>query len=209
MEVSVKDWRELQAFRAAGEETEDSKQEGKAPASPFAEIRHPKKRAWLRAFVETASVGFAARVAGVHRSTHRAPGWGDVPLFQAAYKRAKTMCIETFEDEAVRRAIEGLTRETGWYQGEAGGTLTEYSDNLLMFILKKLDPSYRERVMVEATIDLRRIDVDKLPHSVIDRIADGEDIMAVFASEAAAVMKALEKGPIENGQCEELGRDDV
>ena len=82
--------------------------------------------------------------------------------------------------------------------------MTEYSDNLLMFILKKLYPSYRERVTVEATIDLRRIDVDKLPHSVIDRIADGEDILAVFTSEAEAVMKALEKAePIADGECEE------
>jgi hypothetical protein len=52
--------------------------------------------------------------------------------------------VEKMESEADRRAIEG-TNKPVFYQGEQCGVIREYSDSLLMFRLKRLDPAYRDR----------------------------------------------------------------
>ncbi len=52
--------------------------------SPFAEIRHPKKRAFLVALAETGTRTRAAAIAGVHRSVLYTPQWKQDRAFQAA-----------------------------------------------------------------------------------------------------------------------------
>jgi hypothetical protein len=47
------------------------------------------------------------------------------------------------EEEAIRRATEGVL-EPQFYKGTICGYKTNYSDALLMFVLRKLDPSYRD-----------------------------------------------------------------
>ena len=47
------------------------------------------------------------------------------------------------EAEVHRRAIEGIDHQV-IYKGEITDTYKEYSDNLLMFRAKRLDPSYRD-----------------------------------------------------------------
>jgi hypothetical protein len=63
------------------------------------------------------------------------------------FKNRKTwaaqIALGEAEKEIRRRAIEGVDRPI-IYQGQITGTYKEYSDNLLMFITKKLDPSYRD-----------------------------------------------------------------
>ena len=73
-----------------------------------------------------------------------------------------------------------MEKPTGWYKGEAGGYVTEYSDTLLIFLLKALRPEkFRERVEVQS---VPKINLDLLPHSAIQRIADGEHILSVLVS---------------------------
>jgi hypothetical protein len=69
----------------------------------------------------------------------------------AAYQAAQDQAAQTLEDEAVRRAYEGVERPVT----VAGKRelVREYSDTLLIFLLKGLRPAkYRERydVAVEA-----------------------------------------------------------
>jgi hypothetical protein len=52
--------------------------------------------------------------------------------------------VEKLEAEADRRAVEGTAKPV-YYKGERCGKIQEYSDALLMFRLKRLDPAYRER----------------------------------------------------------------
>lgn len=47
------------------------------------------------------------------------------------------------ETEINRRAIEGTDKPV-IYQGKITGSYKEFSDNLLMFRAKRLDPSYRD-----------------------------------------------------------------
>lgn len=54
------------------------------------------------------------------------------------------------EEECDRRAYEG-TNHPVIHQGEITDTYKTYSDTLLMFRLKKLDPSYRDSTKIELT----------------------------------------------------------
>ena len=65
------------------------------------------------------------------------------PLFAEAYIQAKEDTLALLEDEIVRRAIYG-TEEPVYFKGQECGRVTKYSDNLLMFLTKKLDPSYKD-----------------------------------------------------------------
>ena len=149
--------------------------------SPFSEIQHPKKRAFLTAYAETGKKGLAAELAGIDRSAIYQPGWRDDPVFQEALARAEEMAADILEDEAFRRAVEGVEKPTGWYRGKPGGYVREYSDVLLIFQLKALRPEkYRERVEFKGL--LANLDMDRLPDEAIQRISQGENILGVLAS---------------------------
>ena len=70
----------------------------------------PKQRAFLRAFGMTASVTKAAAAADVDRSRHYE--WLEDPDYQRAFKQAKDAAGQALEDEAVRRAHEGVPRQS-------------------------------------------------------------------------------------------------
>ena len=90
-------------------------------------------------------------MAGIDRGTHYDWLQKD-PEYRAQFERAQEVAIQALEDEAVRRAYEGVERPV--YQGgEKVGVIREYSDTLLIFLLKGARPQkYRERydVVVEA-----------------------------------------------------------
>ena len=111
----------------------------------------PKKARFLKAYATVCQVTLAARMAGIDRGTHYDWLQKD-PEYRAKFERAQEVAIQALEDEAVRRAYEGVERPV--YQGgEKVGVIREYSDTLLIFLLKGLRPAkYRERydVVVEA-----------------------------------------------------------
>ncbi len=91
---------------------------------------------------------------------------------------AKLQAADVLEAEAHRRAVEGVEEAVGWYKGEAGGTVRKYSDVLLIFLLKSLQPErYRERVDLRGS--LAHIDLTQLPDH--PRIAAGEHPFSVLA----------------------------
>ena len=58
---------------------------------------------------------------------------------------AGTLSVDALVAEVRRRALDGVSEPTGWYKGEPGGYVQRYSDNLLMFAVKKEIPEYRDR----------------------------------------------------------------
>ncbi len=79
-----------------------------------------------------------------------------------------------------------MEKPVGWYKGKPGGTVREYSDILLIFLLKALRPEkYRERVEVRGS--LAHIDFNRLSDDQLTRIAAGEHILAVLATPAEPV----------------------
>lgn len=71
--------------------------------------------------------------------------------FAAQWDRAKQLGLDALEDEATRRAFDGVD-EPIVYQGEITGTMKRYSDTLMVFLLKGGKPEkYRERTSTELT----------------------------------------------------------
>ena len=68
------------------------------------------------------------------------------PEFKAQMDDAKEEACETLESEAMRRAMKGIN-EPVFHQGKQCGTITRYSDTLLIFLMKAAMPKkYGSRV---------------------------------------------------------------
>jgi hypothetical protein len=64
---------------------------------------------------------------------------------------AQTEAAQLLEDEAIRRAHEGILTPV-FYKGNPTGVMREYSDALLMFLLRGFTPEkYRDRGSVEVS----------------------------------------------------------
>lgn len=110
----------------------------------------PKKAAFLAAFARVASITKAAELVKIDRDNHYLWKATD-PEYAAAFERTRLTAAETLEDEAVRRAKEGVQKPV--YQGgKRVGYVQEYSDTLLIFLLKgNLPDKYKERAITEHT----------------------------------------------------------
>jgi len=119
-----------------------------ASARPYHDFQHPKKAAFLAAYREGNSIKAATAIAGVDRTA--VYKWLEADAhFAVAFGLAKQDAVEAFEQEARRRAIDGVKKVRGVYhEGVIVGYQeeTEYSDTLLIFMLKGMAPEkYRER----------------------------------------------------------------
>lgn len=111
--------------------------------------RTPKKKAaFLEALAQTASVCRACQLARLGRRT--VYDWRDAdPDFAKAWDAALERGTDALEDEAVRRAFQGTLKPV-YQQGLRVGTIREYSDTLLIFMLKARRPHrFRERHLLE------------------------------------------------------------
>lgn len=149
-----------------------------------------KKAAFLAAFAECGTITRAAEAAKIERHTHSR--WVEAdPEYAKAFSAASEQAADRLEEEARRRAHDGLLRMK-FHQGVAiidPRTLKdqpfydpsfpdgkpyfehEYSDTLLIFLLKGARPEkFRENVKMDHagevkhthTIDLSKLSVDEL-----------------------------------------------
>lgn len=126
------------------------KANGKATApKTLAELVLPQW--WGPFFDALAKVGvmrYASEEAGIGR---QAPySWIDTdpevrrPIFEAAVAEAMEASTHVLEREAVRRAVEG-TEKPVFHQGIRCGAVQQYSDLLLIFLLRARNPAkYRD-----------------------------------------------------------------
>ncbi len=171
-------------------------------ASPFDDIIHPEKRAYLTAFALLGTKIQASRAVGLSAATVYSSQWADDRQFQAGLARARVMAADIFEHEAYRRAVEGVEEPTGWYMGQPGGVVRRYSDVLLIFTIKALLPErYRERVDLRAS--LAHIDLKQLPDELLARIAAGEHPFSVLAPGQDGAPVLLRTGPTPAAPLEE------
>jgi hypothetical protein len=110
--------------------------------------------AFLKAFALTANVSGAARAAKIGRTQVYA--WQEHDeTFALEMQQAREEAYDRLEQEALRRAVEGVRRERPVFsRGEQVGTevITEYSDQLLILLLKAARPSrFRDNARVEHT----------------------------------------------------------
>jgi hypothetical protein len=138
---------------------------------------HDKRDAFLAAYAELGTLTHAAGAVGIDRSSHYK--WMDTdPEYPALFAAAAAKGKEAMVREARRRAIEGTDKPV--YQGgKLVGTIREYSDTLLIFLMKGAMPeTYRERV--DISMDVRTV-IDRLTSDPVEReaaIAEAERILA-------------------------------
>ena len=130
--------------------------------SEFPEINDTKKLAYLVEYSRSGSHAEACKVAGVSAKTSwnwRHDNRSEYLQFQESLEVARQILVDRLEAELFKRAIEGG------------------SDSLLMFLLKKHDPSYREgyrapSVEQEAIQAAARESFEKLKENEMLRIND-------------------------------------
>lgn len=75
----------------------------------------------------------------------------DFPEYKTAFAESEIIAARTLEDEAVRRAHQGV-RKAVRYKGKVVGYEHEYSDTLMSLLLKGSQPKkYRDNSSVEVT----------------------------------------------------------
>jgi len=109
--------------------------------------RKKRQADFLGALATGAAVKDAAKAAGVQpRTVYK---WRDKdPLFAEEWQTALKTSLTALEREAARRALEG-TKKPVYRGGELVGHVTEYSDSMLMFLLKR----HGERASGEGTLE--------------------------------------------------------
>tara|TARA_R110000764_G_scaffold147568_1_gene235491 strand:- start:1487 stop:2026 length:540 start_codon:yes stop_codon:yes gene_type:complete len=131
------------------------------------------KNGFLKALEEGASVSRACRDLGVSRSAIYLWRRTD-QKFTDEWLAAEDAGTDRMEDELWRRAVEGVEKPTGFYQGEPGAFVREYSDTLLIFGLKGRRPEKyadRSRVTMNGNIDhSHKYDLSKLDDKTLDKL---------------------------------------
>jgi hypothetical protein len=113
-----------------------------------------RKSAFLAALVTAGgNVTRACEAVDICRMT--AYEWRDEdPAFAADWERCKAAGLDALEDEATRRAFDGVA-EPVFHQGVPVGTVQKYSDTLAIFLLKGGKPEkYKDRVEHSGTVDI-------------------------------------------------------
>lgn len=113
----------------------------------YATLR-PLQRRFLLCFEACDSITQAARWCKITRENHYL--WLDSDEeYRKAFEIAQPRAWRAMEDEAVRRAHQGIKKAVR-YKGKVVGFDTEYSDTLMNTLLKR-DPKFRERWSGELT----------------------------------------------------------
>ena len=113
-----------------------------------------KKRAlFLEVLTETANVVYACKQARLSRRT--VYNWRNTEAeFLKAWDEAVELGIDALEDEALRRGQQGFDKPV-FHQGKQCGKVREYSDTLLIFMLKARRPEkFKERSQIDHKIPI-------------------------------------------------------
>lgn len=123
-------------------------------------LHPPWVRPFLEALEKTGNVSAAARLCGTDRTTVYSHRKRDEE-FKGWWDEALEVAVEHLELECRRRALHGVEKAV-FFHGERvdGGKVREYSDVLLMFLLKAQRPlKYRENVDVGLSGGLNIVDM--------------------------------------------------
>jgi hypothetical protein len=109
-----------------------------------------RKEMFLDEFRKHGNVSQACRATDVPRRI--AYRWKEEDEeFAVEWEEAKNDAGDALEQEARRRAVDGIAKPI-WYKGEYVGSVHEFSDTLLIFLLKGAKPhKYADRFQGELT----------------------------------------------------------
>ena len=114
-------------------------------------LRHKERNRFLNMYARLGTIAQAAEACGISRQAHYL--WLKDVEYAIAFGEAQQMARDLLEEEAHRRAVEGVERPV-FYKGSQVAVVREYSDQLLTLLLKGAFPQkYRERVQQEVVGD--------------------------------------------------------
>ena len=137
------------------------------------------KKRFLLNYAQNGNITRSAELTGISRRTVDCEWYND-PDFQEEFKRASLTFMDRLALVADHRAVEGIDKPIVW-RGDVTGHYKEYSDNLLMFRMKKLDPSYRDGPQVNINnnnIEVRTIEVRLAGVAPTEQLANGSPALA-------------------------------
>lgn len=154
-----------------------------------------RQELFLAAFQQHGIAAVAAEETGIPIGTVDYWRTQDTQGFKRRKALADRSALGVVEKEIHRRAIEGIEKPI-YYKGERVDTIMEYSDNLLMFRAKRLDPEYRD--------NLKQQQVNSGPaHTVINIIVPpGGDPRGLEK------LKAEPRGQVVEGKSREVEDDE-
>lgn len=119
----------------------------------IAQVRAERKRAkFLETLAQSGKVAFSARAAGFKDAMQLYHYRRDHEEFAKAWAEAENVAADLLVDEAHRRAVEGIDVPVH-YKGEVVGYTKEYSDQLLMCLLRAKRPDqFGNNVQVSGAI---------------------------------------------------------
>jgi hypothetical protein len=174
------------------------------PSGPFREFEHDGIRRFLRAYSVTGVIAKAARLAGIDRTLIYQEPWKSDQQFQQALDVAALAGADSLMEEMYRRGVEGVEKPVGWYKGDAGGTVMEYSDQLLVRLVTASahGDKFREKMDVRgsfANLNIDNIDMNRLPAPVTAALANGT-ALAVALIEYVARMAEVAQAELPAGR---------
>jgi len=157
-------------------------------------LTQARQERFLKALSDTGSVITAVAVAGTSRTRVYELRRAD-PAFASAWTEAEEIAVDRLQDEATRRAVEGVPEplvSAGKLVRDDNGqpiTVRRYSDGLLMALLKAHRPLRRERsVRFQMPALQSAADAPAAMASIAAAVATG----AITPSEAADLSKLVE-----------------
>ncbi len=115
-------------------------------------IANKRKKIFLKTLAKTGMVTPSAKAAGYADSQMVNRYRREDPEFAAAWEEAEAAGIDRWEEEATRRAFEGVEKGV-YFRGERVDTEKQYSDGLAQFMLKAKRPEiYGERKQVDVNV---------------------------------------------------------
>lgn len=159
-------------------------------------LTQQRKRTFLEHLRATCNVTESAQIAGVSRTAMYERRAID-PELAKAWDDAVEQATDALEKEARRRALDGVDKPV-YFQGKKVDLIKEYSDPLLMFMLRGHRPhKYRERVVeTPKQIDKPAINVIVLARqvSLAARLLDNN-----MLQDATTPLLTIKDGPSSTG----------
>jgi hypothetical protein len=133
----------------------------------FPDITHPKKHAFLAAYAHCGQIRRAARAAQCDWKNHYL--WlAKDPMYAACFAQAQQMAGDFLEEEAIRRAVDGVQKGV-WHQGALVGKERVYSDTLLIFALKGAKPAKYKESRTQVNVQVNQSETLQLLFMQLER----------------------------------------
>lgn len=162
-----------------------------AATHPKIVLSRKKQKAFLSVLSRTGKIGVAAEAAGYTNTRFVRKLRNRDAEFAKKWDDAVDAAGDILEDEAIRRAVDGVEKAV-YFQGKIVGYESHYSDQMLMFLLKGNRPDkFASRSQIDATLsanigvallpmtapameDWQRAAIDVHDAQRLDKIVDGE-----------------------------------